>query len=248
MTKHRILSLILFAAALAGCAQTPEDPPTAAELYDEATELHNGAKYADADAKFDELASTFPTSSYTQQSLLDRVYYFLQRREYVKAIDSADRFVDLYPNHPQTPYAIYMKGVVYFRENRGLLDVIGQQDPSSRDTRLMQLSFEAFSEVVENYPDSRYAADAADRMRYLINALAKNEVHIADYYYKRGAFLAVVGRAENILRIYPDSTSTEAALILLSDAYGELGAAAAAEDARRLLEINFPQSGYFNRE
>ena len=163
------------------------------------------------------------------------------------ALSTADQFIARYPNHAKTPYAIYMKGIIHFREDRGILDLVGQQDPSSRDTRLMRLAFDSFREVAENYPESRYAVDATKRMRYLINALAKNEIHVANYYYNRGAYSAVVSRAQEVLEVYSDSTSTEEALILLIDAYEKLGAIAAADDTRRILNVNFPDSAYFAR-
>lgn len=245
MYRWCILSLFLL---LAGCAGTPDELPTAKELYEEATQLYREARYAESDEKFDELASTFPTSPYSQQSLLDRIYYYLDRREYALALSTADQFIARYPNHAKTPYAIYMKGIIHFREDRGILDIVGQQDPSSRDTRLMRLAFDAFRELVENYPESPYSLDATKRMRYLINALAKNEIHVANYYYNRGAYSAVISRAQEVLEVYSDSTSTEEALILLIDAYEQLGAQKAAADILRILEINFPQSIYFERD
>ena len=233
-------SLALAALAAAGCAaDTVAELPTAAELYSQAKELAASADFDGADKKFDELVSTYPTSVYSQQAILDQIFLFHRRREYALAIDTANQFMQLYPDHAEVPYALYMKGVVYFRENRGLLDYIGKQDPSSRAQDLKRLSFEAFEELTQRFPESKYAPDAAKRMSYLINALARNEALIANFYYKQGAYLAVINRAKNILRQYPDSVAIEEALLLLERAYANIGADDAAADTRRILEANF---------
>lgn len=242
LSRAALSMLLLFG----GCASVPEEPPTAAELYAEAAELTNSANYDAADQKYAELKSTYPTSPYTQQAILDQIHDYLNRREFARTISSADEFINLYPDHPQTPYALYMKGITYFREDRGILDRIGKQDPTSRDPQLMQLSYEAFQQLLDGYPDSQYAADAADRMRYLVNSLAKGEMHIASYYYRRGAYPSAINRAQKVLEIYPDSTSTEDALALLFLAYQDIGEDTAAADMRRLLQLNYPGNFVLN--
>ena len=231
--------VILTLLALSGCASTPEEPPTASELYTEATREAARANFIGAEEKFEELISTFPTSVYAQQAILDQIHLYHKRREYDLAIDTADQFISLYPDHEKVDYAMYMKGIIYFRGNRGILDHIGQQDSTSRSQELKRLSFDAFRELITQYPDSKYAPDSTERMKYLINALARNEIHTANYYLKQNAYLAVIGRAKEVLSSYPDSDSLEEALLLLEIAYRNLGANDAADDAKRLLELNF---------
>ena len=226
--------------AVAGCATPPEEVKTASELYAEATDLNNGARYEQADDKYQELVSTYPTSVHSQQALLDQIYSLLNRREYARSVDTADEFISLYPDHEQVDYAMYMKGVVFFREDRGLLDRLGRQDPSRRDPRLMRRSFEVFSDLIESFPESRYLPDAVYRLRYLINSLAKSEIHIANFYFKHEMYPAVIDRAKGVLNGYPDSTSTEPALVLLMRSYERLGVRSAAQEAREMLELNFP--------
>lgn len=239
MKKFCAVVGIIGALLLSACASTPEEPPTAAELYAEADELTNRADYDAAGEKYGELISTYPTSVYSQQALVDQIYSNYRRQEYAKAIDSANQFLSSYPDHPRAAYAMYMKGVVYFRENRGFLDYIGQQDPSDRAPRLKRQSFEIFRDLAERYPDSKYAGDAITRMRYLINSLARGELKVAGYYYERGAYLAAVNRVQHMLTEYPDSSSLREALLLLADAYDQLLLCAAAADSRRLAEENF---------
>ena len=237
-----ILPVLIFSVALYGCATPPEEPPTAAELYAEARDLASAADYENANAKYNELKSTYPTSPYAQQATLEQIYGYMQRREFPQAISAADEFIALYPDHPQTPYAMYMKGTIYFRQDRGLLDKIGKQDPTKRDSFLMQQSFAAYRALVQTYPESKYTPDAVKRMRYLVNGLAKSEIHIASFYYEQGAYSAAVARAQTVLDTYPDSTSNEDALVILLKSYEQLGAESAANDVRRLLELNFPEN------
>ena len=241
----RAFSIFLFSfagAALFGCATPVEETPTARELYEEGGELHARADYAGAAAKFEELISTYPTSPYSQQAMLDLSYSYHRRGQHEQAVDAADRFLDQFPDNPHVPYALYLKGLAYFREDRGMLDFIGQQDPSSRDPREMRFAYETFSQLLEEHPKSRYAADAARRARYLINTLARHDILVGRYYFRRGAYLAAIGRAREVMRIYPDSLAVEHALILLRNSYAAIGAEEVGEDALRLLELNYPES------
>ena len=110
-----------------------------------------------------------------------------------------DRFIRTYPNHPNVDYAYYLKGLVYFREDQGLFGYVYELDLSERDPKEMRESFAAFKELVAKFPDSRYAEDASARMRYLTNALGMYEVHVARYYYNRGAYVAAANRAQAAL-------------------------------------------------
>ena len=135
-----------------------------------------------------------------------------------------------------------MKGLSYFRDDRGILDIVGRQNPATRDPKSMQLSFQALRELTEQYPDSPYAVDATKRMRYLINTLAEGEIHVAEYYVRRGAMLAAISRAKYVLEFYPDSVAIESAIVFLMQAYSAIGAEKARDEMRRLLEINFPDN------
>ena len=229
-------------AALFGCAAPVEETPTARELYEEGGELHARADYAGAAAKFEELISTYPTSPYSQQAMLDLSYSYHRRGQHEQAVDTADRFLDQFPDNPHVAYALYLKGLAYFREDRGVLDFIGQQDPSSRDPREMRFAYETFLQLLEEHPKSRYAADAARRARYLINTLARHDILVGRYYFRRGAYLAAIGRAREVMRIYPDSLAVEHALILLRNSYAAIGAEDVGEDALSILELNYPES------
>ena len=159
-----------------------------------------------------------------------------------QAISACDRFIKLHPNHPNVDYAYYLKGVVNFYEDQSSLAQWSGQDPTERDPRSARDSFAAFKELVQRYPKSKYAADATARMAYLVNGLASHEVHVARYYYERGAYVAAANRAQYAVKTYPESPAIEEALYIASQSYAKLGMKELQADAERVLRTNFPNS------
>lgn len=241
---------IAFATLVAGCNLLPEVKDetagwTADHLYQEAHEMLKTGNYTRAIKMFDTLEGRFPYGRYAQQAILEGAYANYRGGETATAVAACDRFIRTYPNHPSVDYAYYLKGVVNFREDQGFLGYIVEQDLSERDPKLMKESFGAFKELVTLFPDSKYAADSVIRMRYLTNALGTYEVHVADYYYRRGAYVAAVNRAQAALVNYPQTQSSENALILLVKSYDKLGMTQLRDDSQRVLTSTFPDSKYF---
>lgn len=245
----RSLLAITLAALLVACGNTPrQDDKTkgwsASKFYSEArAELAEG-NYDRAERLLEQLESRYPFGRYAQQAQLEIIYVHYKKREIEQTLAAADRFVRLHPNHPNVDYAYYLKGLANFIDDRSLFRLVSTQDPTERDPKAARESFEAFKLLVARYPASKYAEDAAARMTYLINALASGEVHVARYYYKRGAFLAVVNRAQYSMQNYPQAPANEEALALMVRSYNELGMVDLRDDALRVLEKNFPQSKY----
>ena len=244
----RSLLAIALAALLAACGSTETDDKTkgwsASKFYTEArAELADG-NYDKAAQLFEKLESRYPFGRYAQQAQLEIIYVYYKKGEIAQTLAAADRFVRLHPNHPNVDYAYYLKGLANFIDDRSLFRLVSSQDPTERDPKAARESFEAFKLLVARYPESKYAADAAARMTYLINALASGEVHVARYYFKRGAYVAVVNRAQYALQNYPQAPANEEALALMVRAYNEMGLPDLRDDALRVLEKNFPGSAY----
>jgi outer membrane protein assembly factor BamD len=161
------------------------------------------------------------------------------------ALAAADRFIRLHPNHPNVDYAFYLKGLVNFNENLGLLGFISNQDLSERDPTGAQEAFDTFNELVTRFPDSRYTPDSIQRMRYLVNALARHEVHVARYYQRRGAYVAAVNRAQAAITSYPDAPAIEEALFVMMQSYDSMGLTDLRDDTARVIKASFPDSTYF---
>ncbi|TMG84107.1 MAG: outer membrane protein assembly factor BamD [Betaproteobacteria bacterium] len=242
-----------FLLSATGCSWLPETKEettgwAAEKIYSEAHGALVSGNYTRAVKLFDTLEGRFPYGRYAQQAILEGAYANYRQNEIAPAIASCDRFIRTYPNHPNVDYAYYLKGLINFREDQGLLGYIAETDLSSRDPKMTKESFAAFRELATRFPDSRYAADAVERMRYLNNALAAYEVHVAEYYYNRGAYLAAVNRAQAALTNYPKTPANEDALIVLVRSYDRLGMPQLRDDTTRILKQTFPDGKFFTGE
>jgi outer membrane protein assembly factor BamD len=213
---------------------------SAQRIYQEGHTMLGTGNYSRAIKMFDTLEGRYPYGIYAQQAILEGAYANYRTGETATAIAACDRFIRTYPNHPNVDYAYYLKGVVNFREDQGLFGYIVEQDLSERDPKMTRESFSAFKDLINRFPDSKYAPDARERMRYLTNALSSYEVHVADYYYRRGAYLAAVNRAQASLINFPQTPANEDALIVMVRSYDRLELPQLRDDSERILKQSFP--------
>ena len=247
----RWLSVALMAVTIAGCGLLPDVKDetagwSAEQLYKNAHEAMLDGNYTRAVKLFDTLEARYPYGRYAQQAILEGAFANWRNSEQAAATAACDRFIRTYPNHPNVDYAYYLKGLVYFREDQGLFGYVYELDLSERDPKQMRESYAAFKELVEKFPQSRYADDARVRMLYLTNALGMYEVHVAQYYYNRGAYVAAANRAQTALVDHPRTPSNEIALNVMVNSYRKLGLPQLADDAHGILERTFPKSVYLN--
>jgi outer membrane protein assembly factor BamD len=239
---------VLLAALLAGCSALKEDDKTATwspnQLYSEAKEELSGGAYDKAIPLLEKLEGRAAGTPLAQQAQLDRAYAHYKAGDQAQALATLDRFIKLHPASPALDYAFYLKGIVNFNDNLGMFSFIAKQDLSERDQKAAKESFEAFRELSTRFPDSRYAPDARARMTYIVNSLAQYEVHVARFYYSRGAYVAAINRAQSALADYRDVPALEEALGILMRSYDALGMAQLRDDTRRVLEKNYPGSRY----
>jgi outer membrane protein assembly factor BamD len=237
------------ALVLSGCSSV--DPAadettnwSAQRLYGEAKDAMGNRDWAKSIKYLEKLEARFPYGRYAQQAQLEVGYAYWKDGERASAVAAADRFIKLYPNHPNVDYAWYLKGLVNFNELLGALSWLTTPDMSDRDPKASREAFQSFKEVVTRFPDSPYAPDSAARMRFLVNALAANEVHVSRYYMKRGAYVAAANRAQYAIQHYPQAPAIEEAMVLLMQAYEQLGMKELRDSTSRVLEKNFPNSPY----
>ncbi len=245
----RFVAAAALALLLAACGLFPEvQDETAAwsadRLYATAHDALVQGNYTRAVKLYEQLEARFPYGRYAQQAILESAYANYRAGETAAAVAAADRFIRTYPNHPNVDYAYYLKGLVYFREDQGLLGYVYELDLSEREPKAMRESFAAFKELVTKFPESRYAGDSNDRMRYLTNSLALYEVKVARYYYNRGAYVAAVNRAQTAIVTYPRTPANEDALEILAKSYDKLEMPRLRDDAERVLKQTFPESKY----
>jgi outer membrane protein assembly factor BamD len=245
----RCFIAILLVSGIAACDLLPEVKEetatwSAEKLYQEAHTMMVTGNYTRAIKLYDTLEGRFPYGRYAQQAILEGAYSNYRAGETATAIAACDRFIRTYPNHPNVDYAYYLKGVVNFREDQGVFGYVVEQDLSERDPKMTREAFNAFRELVTRFPESVYAADSRQRMRYLVNALSSYEVHVADYYYRRGAYVAAANRAQLSLTNYPQTPANEDALITMARSYEKLGMPQLRDDALRILKSTYPDEKY----
>jgi outer membrane protein assembly factor BamD len=236
--------LIGLLATLVACASLNEDPIedwSAEQLYEEAKNALDRGYYETAIDYYETLEARFPFGRYAQQAQLESAYAYYKFNQPDAAIAAADRFIELHPRHEHVPYAWYLKGLANFDRTKGYFDFIIASDPSEHDPTSLLRAFDDFGFLVRNYPNSRYAEDARQRMVYLRNELAEYELDVADYYLRRGAWVAATNRAKYVLEHYQRAESIPKALSMIITAYRKLGLNKLADDATRILKLNFPE-------
>ncbi len=249
-SKLSALAPLLLAAALAGCATKSVDETanwSPNRIHTEAKEELNSGGYERAITLFEKLEGRAAGTPLAQQAQLEKAYAYHRSNEQAQAIATLDRFIKLHPASPALDYALYLKGIVNFNENMGMFAFISRQDLSERDQKAAKDSFESLKELVTRFPESRYTPDARQRMTYIVNSLAQYEVHVARYYYTRGAYVAAINRAQLALADYREVPAMEEALYIVYKSYEALGMTQLRDDARRVLEANYPQSTYVQR-
>lgn len=249
-----VLGLVmLFGALFSGCSLLPELKDetgtwSVERIYQTGREAVNEGNYLRAIKMFESLESRYPYGPYAQQAVLQLAYANYKAGEMSAAVSAADRFIKQYPNHANVDYAYYVKGLANFNEDFGFLTFLANQDLSERDPKTLRESYNAFRDLVAKFPESKYAADSTARMRFLVNALASGEVHVARYYYNRGAYVAAASRAQATVVTYPTAPVIEDALWVMVSAYDKLKLPDLRDDARRVLEKNFPKSAHLTGE
>ena len=237
----------LLAACLlvVGCSSTPEDKTanwTTDRIYSEARDELSGGSYDKAVPLLEKLEGRAAGTPLAQQAQLEKAYAQYKAGDKAQALATLDRFMKLHPASPALDYALYLKGLVNFNDDLGMFSWLSRQDLSERDQKAAKDSFEAFRDLSTRYPDSRYAPDARQRMVYIVNSLAQYEVHVARYYYQRGAYVAAIGRAQAAIADYQNVPAIEEALYILIKSYDALGMTQLRDDTQRVMDTTYPQS------
>lgn len=235
---------IMLLSACAGSDGQKDDTDIWSEtkLYSEAIDKLNSADFAKCGKYFEKLEARFPFGPYSQQAQINGAYCYWKAQETAQALVAIDRFIKLHQGNENLDYAYYLKGLITFNDDLGWLGRFTGQDLSERDPKAAKDAFESFKVVVERFPNSKYAPDALDRMRYIVNSLAEADVIVARFYYQRGAYLASANRAQLAIRDYDRAPAVEEALYILYKSYEKLGMVELSNDTARVFKLNFPDS------
>ena len=264
VSRYRMIVVACALVLLSGCAALSSLPffgdkadadkdkgkkePTTTEqqVYNHAQSALRGANYDEAIKQLTDLDSRFPFGRYADQAQLDVIYAHFMAFEPEEARAAAERFIRLHPEHPRVDYAYYLKGLAAFNKDRGVLDRFLPIPVSRRDPGAARDSFADFNQLVRDHPDSPYAPDARQRMIFLRNLLADSEVEIAHYYIRRGALVAAANRGRYVVENYAQAPAAVDALAVMVEAYARLGQSDLANDALRVLALNYPKYEAFD--
>lgn len=241
-------ALLAATLVLGACASTQQEQDVLPQeaYYDNARKAMDSGNFNEAESNLDQLETYYPFGRYAEQAQLDLIYARYQNLDLEGARSAADRFLRLNPQSEYADYALYMRGLASYNLDVGLATRYLGVDPTDRDPGEQRQAFQDFSELLNRYPDSEYAPDARQRMIAIRNRLAELELHAARYYIRRQAYMAANNRARYVVENFPESPSTEEALILMAETYEALELDDAASDAVRLLAVNHPESDAFD--
>jgi len=245
----KLLTLLLLAlilsVGLSGCNRDEAlDTRTAEELYSDAKRLLDKGNYQGAVRDYRVLQTRYPFGRYAEQAQLEMAYAFYKAGMPEQALATADRFMRMYPTHPNIDYAFYIRGLTNYDQRVGFLEKMFPSRVRDRDQSAALEAFQDFDELCSRFPDSRYCPDARQRMVYLRNNLSYFEIDVADYYMRRKAYVAAANRARYLLQTYPGSPEAGTALTVLHRAYTNMDMPELAESSLEVLEYNYPDHPY----
>ena len=245
-------AVLCLAAVLVACSGNDELPEIAADsgeqqIYDQAQRYLNNRNYDLAVRSLQALESRYPFGKFAEQAQLEIIYAHYGAYEYEAAVEAADRFIRLHPQHPNVDYAFYLKGLAAINSERDFLSRFIPMDETKRDVSRAKEAFAEFAQLLSRYPDSPYAADAKARMVHLRNLLARHEINVANYYIRRGAYLAAANRGRYVVENFQRTPAVPDGLAVMAQGYIYLGMDDLARDAIEVLRLNYPEHPALDR-
>lgn len=255
-TMYRLPLLLSLAVLfiLSGCASKDDKDQadlireTERQLYEKADRQIRSQQWEAGIETLQLIEENFPFGVYAEQAQLELVHAYYRNYEYDAAIANADRFIRLHPRHRNVDYAYYMKGLASFDITGGFLDRFARTDMSERDVSAARESFTYFSQLLSLFPESQYAPDAEKRMIHLRNLLARYQIHVANYYFKRGAYIAAINRGRYVIENFQETPAVPDALAVIVQGYELLGMEDLMNASLDVLRQNYPDYPAFGRD
>ncbi len=242
-----LVSLIITSSACSKWNKDNEDNNpfkgmTAKQLYTEAQKALKKEEYSTAAKRLEAIETMYPFSDYTESSQMELIYAYYKSEDYPSAAASAERFIHLYPRAKNVDYAYYMKGLANFQQTRGVFAKMLPMDESWRDPGTQTQAYNDFSVLIQKFPESKYKANALQRMIYLRNMFAQHELNVSEFYFKRKMYVAAIERAGYLVKNYPQAPSAQKALAIMYHANMALGLKSAASDAMTVYQAAYHTS------
>jgi outer membrane protein assembly factor BamD len=242
----RLLTIAILPLALHACGGNEEqvsEVQNITDAYQEAKLAVDRGNFRRGIQIFEAIQARYPFSDLARQIQLELMYAYFRSGRKEQAVEAADTFMRENPIHPRVDYALYIKGLAYYEEAPGILERWFRKDITKRPPKDVELAYSSLRQLVDRFPASEYAPDAEERLIAIKNRLSEYENHVADYYLRRGAYVAALNRAKGSLEMYNGATGNARSLEIMASAYDELGMADLAADTRRVLAANFPGEG-----
>ena len=236
----RLLCLALVCGLHSACGSITKtddmvssDPPNV--IYGRAESLLDKQKYGAAAKEYEKVDVNHPYSQEARRAIVLAAYAHYQEGKYDEAISAADRYLTLHPGTKESDLAQNIVAMSYYDQ---ILD-------PKRDQTNARKSLQAYLTLIQRYPDSRYAADAQNRIRVLRDLLAASEMQVGRYYLRHNNYLAAINRFKAVVTDYQTTEQVEEALSRLTEAYMALGIVNEAQTAAAVLGHNFPDSKWY---
>jgi len=246
----KLLFSIILSALLSGCVifGDPEEfdetsGQSDAWIINEAEFFANSKSWQKVIDYLEAGEKRFPNSKLAPQFKLNLAYAYKEFYRVPEATGMINKFIRAHPNHPAMDYAYYFRGIILFKEKDFFKKVV-MQDISDRDIQQLTRSFNAFKELTQKFPKSKYYDDSVDRMTYLMNKISEYELHVARFYMRRTAYVAALNRAKFVIENYNQSIHQEEALVLMVSCYEHLGIEDLRIDTERVLVQNYPDTKF----
>lgn len=256
MNRWKLLAIASLAISLSACSmlsQNKDEKPqaietnlTAEQLLKQGRDNTASGNFEAAIKSFETLEARYPLGTFAEQAMLESAYAYYKHDEPDSALDTIDRFTRMYPRSARMDYALYLRGLVNFNRGGSIIDRVFPRSFSDLDGVRKKEAFHDFQKLLTRHPESKYAPDAAKRVGYLRNSLGESEVNIAEYYMKRGAYLAAFNRAEYTIANHQGTPAIVRALQIKICAAKELKRETIASDTARVLQLNFPKQTNFS--
>ncbi|MER2494458.1 outer membrane protein assembly factor BamD [Catenovulum sediminis] len=249
--KRTLIATSLALSVLAGCSNTPDEVVVAEQnaveaQYLEAKDLLVQGNYVRASEILSALDASFPFGPYSHQIQLDLIYSYYKTDNTSQALASIDRFIKLNPTHTDIDYVHYMRGLTNMKAAKNSLQEMVGIDRFDRDITEHREAFNDFNTIVTQYPQSKYAADAKQRMVFVKDFIAKSELAVAEYYMRRGAYVASANRAKYVLENLGDTQQVENALEMMLESYRQLELDDLYQNTYQVLKLNYPNNPLVN--
>lgn len=228
--------ILLFSALglqLSGCSTVEKNANTPEGAFAIAEEYDKGERYEEALRLYADVKNKFPYSNFATKAELAIADVYYKQESYAEAQVAYQMFKELHPTSPQSAYVQHRIGMSLYNQLPSTID---------RDLTLANEAILNLSDLIKKYPNSEYVAEAKEKRSAAIKMLAQKEEYIADFYFKRKAFMSALVRYEGLYNNFKGLGFDAKALSRASISASKIGDQPKAKKYEQILAKDFPGS------